>query len=105
MAEVDGQHKSHDMGLHNEQLTGRTQQIFFSAEEGDSYLYPESFEVDLDNKTEFDAGEMEISAINLKIRDVEEAMGGMDVVDRLAKLEDGGAQTVREHVEKVLNAG
>ncbi len=86
MAEVDGQHKSHDMGLHSEQLTGRTQQIFFSPEEGDNFLYPESFEVDLDNKAEFDAGEMEISAINLKIRELMQAGHGHIVVNNpLAK--------------------
>ncbi|MBT3170031.1 MAG: GXGXG motif-containing protein [Rhodospirillaceae bacterium] len=80
MAEVDGQHKSHGMGLHEEQLTGRTQQIFFSPEESDNFLYPESFEVDLDNKAEFDAGDMEISAINLKIRALMQAGHGHIVV-------------------------
>lgn len=80
MAEVVGQHKSHDMGLHREQLTGRTQQIFFSPEEGDNFLYPESFEVDIDNKTEFDAGDMEINAINLKIRALMQAGHGHIVV-------------------------
>ena len=30
-------HKSHDMGLHAEQLTGRTQQRFFSATEEENF--------------------------------------------------------------------
>ena len=86
MAEVDGQHKSHGMGLHDEQLTGRTQQIFFSPEEGDSFLYPESFEVDFAKKAKFDAGEMEISAINLKIRELlQEGYGHIVVKNPLAK--------------------
>jgi len=80
MAEVDGQHKSHDMGLHSEKLTGRTQQVFFSSEESDNFLYPESFKVDIDNKAEFDAGEMEINAINLKIRELMQAGNGHIVV-------------------------
>jgi hypothetical protein len=52
MANLDSQHKSHDMGLHQEQLAGRTQQVFFSPEEGDNFLYPESFDVDPGNTAE-----------------------------------------------------
>ena len=33
--------------LHAEQLAGRTQQVFFSAEEEENYLYPQAFSVDL----------------------------------------------------------
>ena len=55
MADLDTQHKSHGMGLHQEQLAGRTQQVFFSPAAEDNFLYPESFDVDLDNKAEFDA--------------------------------------------------
>ena len=86
MADLGEQHKSHDMGLHQEQLAGRTQQVFFSPEEGDNFLYPESFEVDFANKAEFDAGDMEISAINLKIRELMQAGHGHIVVNNpLAK--------------------
>jgi glutamate synthase domain-containing protein 3 len=80
MANLDTQHKSHGMGLHQEQLAGRTQQVFFSPAAEDNFLYPESFDVDLDNKVEFDAGEMEISAINLRIRDLMQAGHGHIVV-------------------------
>ena len=31
---------SHDMGLHEEQLGGRTQQRFFSATEEENFTYP-----------------------------------------------------------------
>ena len=86
MANLDSQHKSHDMGLHEEQLAGRTQQVFFSPEEGDNFLYPESFDVDPGNTAEFDAGDMEISAINLKIRELMQAGHGHIVVNNpLAK--------------------
>jgi glutamate synthase domain-containing protein 3 len=61
---------SHDMGLHEEQLGGRTQQRFFSATEEENFTYPWAYEVDLDKSAEFDAADMEISAINLKIREL-----------------------------------
>ena len=32
--------KSFDAGLHSEQLSGRTQEIFFSAEEDENFVYP-----------------------------------------------------------------
>ena len=35
------EHRSHDMGLHTEQLAGRTQQRFFDIAEEESFLYPE----------------------------------------------------------------
>ena len=34
MAELNQEHESHRMGMHTEQLAGRTQQIYFSADEG-----------------------------------------------------------------------
>ena len=61
---------SHDMGLHEEQLAGRTQQRFFSASEEENFTYPWAYEVDFDKTAEFDAADMEISDINLKIRDL-----------------------------------
>ncbi len=68
MAGVD--HKSHDMGLHAEQLKGRTQQRFFSATEEENYTYPWSFEVEPGRAAEFDALAMESTDINLKIREL-----------------------------------
>ena len=43
------------MGLHTEQLAGRTQQVFFSAEEEENFIYPGAFEVDFNKRAEFDA--------------------------------------------------
>ena len=63
-------HKSHNMGLHEEQLTGRTQQRFFSAEEGENYTYPWAHDVDTDKSAEFDADDMTPTAVNLKIREL-----------------------------------
>ena len=74
--EAHSKDKSHEMGLHTEQLTGRTQQRFFSATEEENYTYPWSYEVDIDNKAEFDAADLDIRAINLKIRELMKAGHG-----------------------------
>ena len=43
--------KSFDAGLHSEQLSGRTQEIFFSAEEEENFVYPyNAFQVDSNKK-------------------------------------------------------
>ena len=62
--------RSYEMGLHTEQLQGRTQQRFFSPEEKESFLYPWASKVDFDKRGEIDAGDMETSDINLKIREL-----------------------------------
>ena len=66
MASVD--HKSHDMGLHAEQLAGRTQQRFFDASEEENFTYPWAQDVDFNKQAEFDASDMDATAINLEIR-------------------------------------
>jgi glutamate synthase domain-containing protein 3 len=84
MAGVD--HKSHDMGLHAEQLKGRTQQRFFSATEEESFTYPWAFDVDFDKSAEIDALEMETTDINLKIRALmEQGHGTITVKNPRAK--------------------
>ena len=61
--------KSFDAGLHSEQLSGRTQQTFFSAAEEENFVYPyNAFAVERDKKSEFDAQDLDSNAINLKIR-------------------------------------
>ena len=64
----DSAHKSYEMGLHTEQLTGRSQQMYFSAEESDNFTYPQACEVDFDKTAEIDAAELEGQAVNLRIR-------------------------------------
>ena len=64
------EHRSHEMGMHSEQLRGRTQQVFFQPGEEDNFLYPDAFDVDFNKRAEFDAAELDSSAINLKIRDL-----------------------------------
>lgn len=64
------EHKSQQMGMHTEQLAGRTQQRFFLPAEADSFVYSGSFEVDFNKRAEFDADPLESQAINLKIREL-----------------------------------
>ena len=76
-------HKSHDMGLHAEQLTGRTQQRFFSATEEENFTYPWSFDVDYDKSAEFDAVDMSPTEINIRIRELmEDGVGSITVKNR-----------------------
>jgi glutamate synthase domain-containing protein 3 len=78
--------KSHQMGLHNEQLAGRTQQIFFSAADEESFVYPDACEVDFDRRVEFDVAAMESPEINLKIRELmKQGYGSIVVHNPLAK--------------------
>ena len=69
MAELGGS-RSHDMGLHDERLAGRSQQRFFDIAEEENFLYPEAFEVDIDQRGVIDAAELETPAINLRIREL-----------------------------------
>ena len=88
MAELSpaDRHKSHDMGLHAEQLAGRTQQVFFYPEEGDNYTYPEGFDVDFTKKATIDAAELDATQVNLRIRELMgEGYGHIVVQNPLAK--------------------
>ena len=68
------------MGMHDEQLSGRTQQMYFSPTENENFTYPGTYEVDFDQRAEFDSQEMEINAINLKIRELMQQGNGHIVV-------------------------
>ena len=86
MANVNTEERSTEMGMHSEQLAGRTQQTFFSAEEGEQFLYPGAYEVDIDKRAEFDVQNMEITAVNLKIRELmKEGFGHIVVKNPNAK--------------------
>lgn len=62
--------KATDLGMHTEQLAGRTQQRFFRSEEQERFTYPQAFEVDFKKRAEFDAADMTGSEINLKLREL-----------------------------------
>lgn len=70
MEELNKEQKSYQMGMHTEQLAGRTQQVFFSPEEAENLLYPGAFDVDFDKRGELDATDLEPVAVNLKIREL-----------------------------------
>lgn len=82
MAELRAAHLSHEMGMHTEQLAGRTQQRFFdvTADERDRFTYPLAPEVDFNKRAEFDAAELDTRAINARIRELMEAGHGTIVV-------------------------
>jgi len=62
--------KALEMGMHTEQLTGRTQQRFFRPEEGENFLYPGAFDVDYNKRAELDAEKLSSTEINLKLREL-----------------------------------
>ena len=68
MEELDHEQRSQSMGLHGEQLAGRSQQIFFTPEDAENLRPPDSFEVDFDTKGEIDAADMDAPAINKRIQ-------------------------------------
>jgi glutamate synthase domain-containing protein 3 len=86
MEKLKGDSLSHEMGMHTEQLAGRTQQIFFSPAEEESFTYPHAYEVDFNKRAEFDARELDTRGINLKIRELmAEGYGTIVVKNPLAK--------------------
>src|SRR5690349_9886163 len=70
MEKLKEEGKSHEMGMHTEQLAGRTQQIFFSPTEEENFTYPHAYDVDFNKRAEFDAARLETTAINAKIREL-----------------------------------
>ena len=63
-------HKSHELGLHKEVLTGRTQQVFFNPEEVENFYYHDSYDVDFNKRTTIDAIKLNCVAVNKKIKDL-----------------------------------
>ena len=57
--------KSHDMGMHAEQLAGRTQQMYFSASAEENFVHAYAYDVDFEKSTEFDCADMETKDINI----------------------------------------
>ena len=64
------EHKSHDMGLHQEVLTGRTQQVFFNPEETENFFYDDAFDVDFNKRTSIDVEKLNAPEVNKKIKDL-----------------------------------
>jgi glutamate synthase domain-containing protein 3 len=86
MANVSKDHKSHEMGLHDEQLAGRTQQMYFSASEEENFTHAYADEVDFDKATEFDCADLENTDINVKLRElVKQGYGTITVKNPMGK--------------------
>lgn len=75
LAEAGGETRqerlSHEMGMHTEQLRGRTQQKFFEfdlADEQASFSLPNAFDVDFNKRAEIDASSMPVRDVNVRIR-------------------------------------
>lgn len=78
--------KASFLGLHTEQLSGRSQQQFFSATEEENFTYQTAPEVDFNKRAEFDAAKMSTTEINLEIRKLmNEGHGTIVVHNPLAK--------------------
>jgi glutamate synthase domain-containing protein 3 len=63
--------RSYEMGLHTEQLKGRSIQKFFDVDLGDGhhgFSLPNAFEVDFNKRAEIDAGNLDTKDVNLQIR-------------------------------------
>jgi glutamate synthase domain-containing protein 3 len=76
----------HTEERHTEKLVGRTREVFFSSEEAENFLYPDSLAVDFNKRAEFDAAEMDTQQINLKIRELmRDGCGTIVVHSPLAK--------------------
>ena len=64
------EHKSHDMGLHEEVLTGRTQQVFFNPEESENFFYHDSYQVDFNKRSSIDVENLNCVQVNSKIKEL-----------------------------------
>lgn len=79
-------HKSHSLGMHQERLTGRTQQAFLSPEDEENFVYPDAPVVDFAKQVEFDAAPLDTVAINGKIRALmNQGYGTIRVLNPVAK--------------------
>ena len=63
-------HKSYGMGLHDEVLTGRTQQTSFNSEEGENFFYHDAYQVDFNKRTVIDTEKLDCIELNRKIKEL-----------------------------------
>jgi len=84
MAKIDS--RPSEMGMRTEQLTGRTQEVFFSVEESANLTYPWASDVDFEKHTKIDAQDGSASEINQRIRTLmEEGYGSISILNPGAK--------------------
>ena len=87
MEQLEPEQPSDGVGMHTERLAGRTQQMFFSPEEGENFTYSSSYEVDFNKRAELDAAELDSTTrINHRIRElISEGCGSIVVKNPGAK--------------------
>jgi len=74
---------SHEMGMHTEQLSGRSQQVFYDLDPNDAHTgfsLPNSFDVDFNKRAEIDASNMPSNAVNSRIKELMEDGYGTIVI-------------------------
>jgi len=72
-APTEQERKSHEMGMHTEQLAGRSQRKFFDidlSEQHHGFGLPNTFDVDFNKRAEIDASNMDARAVNARIREL-----------------------------------
>ncbi len=85
MAKLDTSPSS-EMGMRTEQLTGRTQQVFFSPEESDNLTYPWAPNVDFGKHADLDVEKLSAMEANQRIRVLmQEGYGSITVLNPGAK--------------------
>lgn len=79
MADMKSNNKSYDMGMHTEQLSGRSQQTSFDAEDlSENLVYPWAPDVDFNKRTDLDAAELSSTEVNTELRRlIEEGYGSV----------------------------
>jgi methylamine---glutamate N-methyltransferase subunit B len=70
MAGLTHEERARDMGMTTEQLTGRTQQVFFEPEESENFVYPWAPDVDFNKRTEIDAADLTATEVNVRLREL-----------------------------------
>jgi len=70
MAGLTHEERARDMGMTTEQLSGRTQQMFFEPEASENFVYPWAPDVDFNKRTEIDADEMTSTEVNSQLREL-----------------------------------
>jgi glutamate synthase domain-containing protein 3 len=61
--------KRENTAFSDENLTGRTQKLYFSATEEENYTYYGNVDVDFNKRTSIDCNDLEARELNQKIRD------------------------------------
>jgi len=68
MAGLNQEDRARELGMVSEQLSGRTQQVFFQPEEADNLLYPWAPDVDYNKRAELDVADLTTTEVNREIK-------------------------------------